>query len=113
MPQLTFTWIPLVPTPPVEPNAEQPLAEPTAPVTAEPAAPSAEEPQAAPVTEGPVTNTPVLVTPSTTPAGDDNNELPSWATALLIVFGVLIAVLLIVVIVMCVKNKRRASYNTV
>lgn len=96
-----------------EPNAEQPLAEPTAPVAAEPAAPSAEEPQAVPMTEGPVTNTPVLVTPSTTPAGDENNELPSWATALLIVFGLLIGVLLIVVIVMCVKNKRRATYNTV
>jgi hypothetical protein len=29
------------------------------------------------------------------------------------VFGLLVGVLLIVVIVLCVKNRRRANYNTV
>lgn len=51
--------------------------------------------------------------PVSAPSGDENNNLPQWALALLIVFGLLIGVLLIVVIVLCVKNKRRATYNTV
>lgn len=97
----SFVSHPAVTLPPSEvPVATAPLPEPVAPVS--------ETPQ-----EGPVANAPVLPTPTTAPGNDNNNELPTWATALLIVFGLLVGVLLIVVIVLCVKNRRRANYNTV
>jgi hypothetical protein len=100
LPQLTFNMIPVTLPPSEVPVATAPLPEPVAPVS--------ETPQ-----EGPVANAPVLPTPTTAPGNDNNNELPTWATALLIVFGLLVGVLLIVVIVLCVKNRRRANYNTV
>jgi hypothetical protein len=51
--------------------------------------------------------------PSSAPGAPDNNDLPTWATALLVIFGLVIGVLLIIVIVMCVKNKRRSTYQGV
>jgi hypothetical protein len=51
-------------------------------------------------------------TPDQTPNAN-SNDLPTWATALLVVFGILIAVLVIVVIVMCVKNRQRSTYQGV